>query len=624
MAGASKIKAGEAWWKITAQDETTKVLDQVADRLKAMGKTTMLAGAAISAAGAAIVGPILAAAKAFSDYVDSLGDASIQTGFTVETLSQLNFAAEQSGANFGALKGAIRNMGKLTLQVASGSKQATKYLEALGISAANFANYAPEVRFAMVAEQLSKIDDESLRTAVAMKIFGKAAADLMPLIAGGAKGLEEMQKKAHQLGLSISTEDAKAFGAFGDEMSAMGKQVQRAWWGLGAAMIEAISPVIPQLQSLLRDMILFIDSNRPLVKVVLGAAAALLVAGAALTTFGAAMSAGGYLISTASLLYQTSFKAILGTFMTLGRWLAYLPAVITGIPAMLSAVAAGFGMIATPAGLVVTAIAAIITVTAAAIVAWVNLTESGAAAWAEFTARVAALYAAVKYYLGAIGAAIMAGEWRLAMQIAMAGVSLVFQQAWTSIYTAGVNIINAIGQAILEMNRWIGIGVDSVVNGIIKAYNWLASQLGMKQLEIVGMSASVIEQYQQQLGQWSQGKIDAQMAELEASKRDLKSLLDKAYAARKAQLEKGAPLGKDVSGLGQPDLSKLMAAKGGAGGAKGPQAATMGTFSATVAGFIGSQIPDLLGEISDNTRAVVDKLGDVEAAIEDNGLAWGE
>lgn len=623
MAGANKIKAGEAWWKITAQDETTKVLDQVADRLKQMGKTTMLAGAAISAAGAAIVGPILAAAKSFSDYVDSLNDATVQTGFTVESLSQLTFAAEQTGANFAALKVALKSMGKLTVQLASGSKQAAKNLEALGIATADFMAASPERRFAMLAEQLSKIQDESLRAGMAQRVFGKSASELLPLIAGGAKGLEEMQKRAHELGLSISSEDAKAFGQFGDELSAMGQQVRRAWWGLGAAMIEAITPVIPKMQQILRDVILFVDANRPLVKVVLAGAAALIVAGGALTAFGAAMSASGYLISTASLLYQTSFKAILGTFLTLGRWLAYLPALITGIPSVLSAIAAGFGMIATPAGLVVTTIAAIVTVTAAAIVAWVNLTESGAAAWAYFTGRVAAMYEAIKYFLGGIGAAIMSGEWQLAAQIAMAGVSLIFTQAWASIYSGVVKVIEWIGLGLLEMNRWVSMGMDAIVNGIIKAYNWLASQVGAKQLEMVSSSAAVVEEFQNQLRQWSKGKIDDQMAAVDASKRELKGLIDKAYAARKAQLEKGAPGGQDVSGLGQPDLSKLMGG-GGAAGIKGPQAATMGTFSATVAGFIGSQIPDLLGEISDNTRAVVDKLGDVQQAVENNGMEWSE
>ena len=43
------------------------------------------------------------------------------------------------------------------------------------------------------------MQDPTLRAALAMEVFGKSGTRLLPLLADGAKGLEEYQRKAREV-----------------------------------------------------------------------------------------------------------------------------------------------------------------------------------------------------------------------------------------------------------------------------------------------------------------------------------------------------------------------------------------------------------------------------------------
>jgi hypothetical protein len=69
-------------------------------------------GGSLVAAGSAITGPLMAAASVFNTMGSEMADMSARTGASVETLSKLKYAAEQSGAGVGDLEKALRTMSK--------------------------------------------------------------------------------------------------------------------------------------------------------------------------------------------------------------------------------------------------------------------------------------------------------------------------------------------------------------------------------------------------------------------------------------------------------------------------------------------------------------------------------
>ena len=100
MASSSKIRAGWAYVELFA--DSTKLqagLAKARRRIQGWAKSVAKLGAAVTAVGAAITAPFLKALTVFEAVGDSIGKMAARTGMSVESLSQLAFAAERSGTN---------------------------------------------------------------------------------------------------------------------------------------------------------------------------------------------------------------------------------------------------------------------------------------------------------------------------------------------------------------------------------------------------------------------------------------------------------------------------------------------------------------------------------------------
>ncbi len=105
MSLSSNIKAGAAYIELYTQDnKLVRGLNRAAKKLEAFGSGIRSIGMRIGVLGTAMVTPMLGAAKAFADMGSDLVDMSQRTGISVEALSELGFAAEQSGADLETLK----------------------------------------------------------------------------------------------------------------------------------------------------------------------------------------------------------------------------------------------------------------------------------------------------------------------------------------------------------------------------------------------------------------------------------------------------------------------------------------------------------------------------------------
>src|SRR6187402_476720 len=111
MPASNAIRAGAAYVEIVTKDNRLiKGLASAGKRLQAFGATVTGIGLKIAGVGAAAVGGLAALAKGFSDAGGTLADMSQRTGVSVEALSALGFAAEQSGADLETLEASVRKM----------------------------------------------------------------------------------------------------------------------------------------------------------------------------------------------------------------------------------------------------------------------------------------------------------------------------------------------------------------------------------------------------------------------------------------------------------------------------------------------------------------------------------
>jgi hypothetical protein len=113
VAETSAIRAGRAFVEIFAEDsQMQRVLARVSVRLTAFGQGLAKIGAGLAGVGTAVVTPFLTAAKVFADVGSELVDMSQRTGASVEALSELAFAADQTGTSLSSLETGIKFLQK--------------------------------------------------------------------------------------------------------------------------------------------------------------------------------------------------------------------------------------------------------------------------------------------------------------------------------------------------------------------------------------------------------------------------------------------------------------------------------------------------------------------------------
>lgn len=241
---ANAIRAGKAAVEIWADDsQARRVLLQFQRRMASWGATINSMGRQAFMLGAAATGGLVLLSKRAADAASQLVDLADRTGITVESLSQLKFAAEQSGSGIEDLEVGIKKMDRIIAEAAMGSNSAAEALGHLGLAAGDLINMAPDRQFELIADRISQIPNPTFRAALALELFGKSGTKLLPMMVDGAKGLEAFRKQADALGITLSTKDAKALEAWGDSFDALRAVLKAGVLTIGSSLLPVLVPM---------------------------------------------------------------------------------------------------------------------------------------------------------------------------------------------------------------------------------------------------------------------------------------------------------------------------------------------------------------------------------------------
>ena len=180
-------------------------------KLIAIGPAAVLAGGAL---GATLVRNVANAA-------DELAKLSAKTGVAVEDLSRLQYAADLSGVSNEQLSGALSKLSKSMADASIGGGEAAGAFDAMGISVKN-ADGTLKSQLAILQEVADKFQgytDGASKSALAMRIFGEAGTNLVPLLNGGASGIKAMADESDRLGNTLKTSTAIAAEQFNDNLT---------------------------------------------------------------------------------------------------------------------------------------------------------------------------------------------------------------------------------------------------------------------------------------------------------------------------------------------------------------------------------------------------------------------
>lgn len=214
-------------------------------------------------ASAAVGGSILAVGKSTADYAGDMYDMARGAGIGVEAFQKLAYAGRMSGVETEKLSASLVKFDRMVAEATGGNKTYMQTFEDLGIkikdSAGNLRQ--PNEIFEDVADIFHNTEDGIGKTALAVELFGKSGADLIPMLNDGKSGLQAFYAEAERMGLVLSAEAIGKGDAFSDQLEQIGQQVKGVKLQLGTALIPALSAAAEKIAAVIDKITRWVQEN---------------------------------------------------------------------------------------------------------------------------------------------------------------------------------------------------------------------------------------------------------------------------------------------------------------------------------------------------------------------------
>jgi len=225
--------------------------DDLAGFASGVGKIGGIASAALASIGGMVgAAGLTVLTKQSMAAIDSVSKFSDRVGISTESLTAFKHAAELTGAGSEAMNKGLEKMSSNIGEAVQGTGTAKDAIESLGISITDIANMSPDRQFKTIADAMNKVENSSVKNALAADIFGSSGQALINTLALGSKGLSEMETEANKLGVSFSRVDGAKIEMANDALTRMGS----VFTGIGNQIAIAVSPYIKYLADQFTDL----------------------------------------------------------------------------------------------------------------------------------------------------------------------------------------------------------------------------------------------------------------------------------------------------------------------------------------------------------------------------------
>lgn len=158
--------------------------------------------------------------KSSIDAADHLNDLSKTTGITVEVLGGIGLAARQSGLDLDSVAAGTGKLNKSLAEAASGNDKAGEAFKKLGIDVKDSIGQTKSADTVLIelADKFESFADGPEKAALAIRLFGKAGVDMIPLLNDGGAALRANIEYFKRYS-GVSTETAQKADQFNDTLT---------------------------------------------------------------------------------------------------------------------------------------------------------------------------------------------------------------------------------------------------------------------------------------------------------------------------------------------------------------------------------------------------------------------
>ena len=204
-----------------------------------------VAGFAKVITGSAIVGGLGVIVKKSIDAGDELFNLQAQTGVTATALISIGNAAKLADVDVATLGKGLTKLNVNLVNAAEGNEDLARKFQALGVDVkdANGQVVPADKALKQIADRFADMPDGAQKAAAAVALFGKAGADLIPLLNEGAASMEKFTYK-------VGEDFAARSDKFNDTITELGIKTQ----GFGLELTDALLPALQSILEVFSDL----------------------------------------------------------------------------------------------------------------------------------------------------------------------------------------------------------------------------------------------------------------------------------------------------------------------------------------------------------------------------------
>jgi hypothetical protein len=193
-------------------------------------------------AGAFLVKEVVGFALGVAHQADVLAKQANQLGTSVQGLQAWQHAARLSGVEAGELTSALQKFQRATAEAGEGEIEYAETFKRIGLEVKNAAGELKPTEELLegVAAAMQQIDDPAKKTQVAMDLFGRAGAKLLPLFNEGPEGIRKLREEMEALGGGFSAEFAESSEEMNDNIT----RLNVGWLSMKVRIASVLLPII--------------------------------------------------------------------------------------------------------------------------------------------------------------------------------------------------------------------------------------------------------------------------------------------------------------------------------------------------------------------------------------------
>lgn len=184
----------------------------------------------------------------FTGQMAELGEqverTSAMLGTSTKETQELGFIAKATGGSEESLALSMERLQVNLQKAATGAGPAAAALQALGLRAKDLIGLSLTEQMNRIADAMSKFADGGNKTAIAIELFGRSGAQLIPVLDQGRAGLDAMRSSFDRVG-AMTPQTVEALS----QLDRSSVSLKAALIGLGGTIVGTVAPALASFES---------------------------------------------------------------------------------------------------------------------------------------------------------------------------------------------------------------------------------------------------------------------------------------------------------------------------------------------------------------------------------------